>query len=121
MSARTQDTHAFLRLVVVLVITCALVVTSAELWPALAAEAEDPGVDDLDEVITNIRNWLVGLLVALATLLLTIGGVRYLLAGGDPGEVGKAKDTLKYSAIGYAVAILAPLLVEILRGFLGME
>jgi len=121
MSARTQETHAFLRVLVVLALTCAAVVTSAELWPALAAEGEEPGVDDLDEVITNIRNWLVGLLVTLATLLLTIGGVRYLLAGGDPGEVGKAKDTLKYSAIGYAVAILAPLLVEILRGFLGLE
>lgn len=126
MSARPQDSAPsemwpVLRVLVVLAIAGAAVVVSAELWPALAAEAEEPGVDDLGEVITNIRNWLVGLLVTLATLLLTIGGVRYLLAGGDPGEVGKAKDTLKYSAIGYAVAILAPLLVEILRGFLGLE
>ncbi|KIH96395.1 hypothetical protein LP52_25270, partial [Streptomonospora alba] len=45
---------------------------------ALAQGAEQPGVSDLGEVITNIRNWLVGLLVALATLLLTIGGLRYL-------------------------------------------
>ncbi|GAA4935675.1 hypothetical protein GCM10023224_15560 [Streptomonospora halophila] len=89
--------------------------------PALAQGAEQPGVSDLGEVITNIRNWLVGLLVALATLLLTIGGLRYLLAGGDPGEVSKAKDTLKYSALGYGVAILAPILVEILRGFVGLD
>ncbi|WP_274518825.1 hypothetical protein [Streptomonospora alba] len=46
--------------------------------------------------------------------------MRYLLAGGDPGEVSKAKDTLKYSALGYGVAILAPILVEILRGFVGL-
>nr|WP_246421859.1 pilin [Nocardiopsis mwathae] len=89
--------------------------------PALADGVEEPGVDDLDSVITNIRNWLVGLLVALATLLLTIGGLRYLLAGGDPGEVSKAKDTLKFSALGYGVAILAPLLVQILRGFVGLD
>ncbi|PSK89960.1 hypothetical protein CLV63_12464 [Murinocardiopsis flavida] len=87
----------------------------------LAADAEEPGVDDLEEVITNIRNWIMGLLIAFATLLLTIGGLRYLLAGGDPGEVNKAKDTLKFSALGYGVAILAPLLVEILRGFVGLE
>ncbi|WP_235997169.1 pilin [Nocardiopsis coralli] len=121
MSVRTQETHPLLRVLVVLAIAYAALVTSAELWPALASEAEEPGVDDLDQVITNIRNWLVGLLVALATLFLTIGGVRYLLAGGDPGEVGKAKDTLKYAAMGYGIAILAPILVEILRGFLGME
>jgi hypothetical protein len=73
----------------------------------------------LNQVITNITKWLVGLLVGLATLLLTVGGVRYLLAGGDPGEVQRAKNTLKYSAIGYGVAILAPLLVTILKGFVG--
>ena len=97
----------------------ALVLTAGEIAPVWA-EGETPGVTDLDAVITNIRNWLVGLLVVLATLLLTIGGLRYLLAGGDPGEVNKAKDTLKYSALGYLVAILAPILVEILRGFVGL-
>jgi type IV secretion system pilin len=74
---------------------------------------------DLNSVINNITKWLVGLLVALATLFLTIGGLRYLIAGGDPGEVGKAKDTLKYAAIGYGVAVLAPVLVGILKGFVG--
>jgi hypothetical protein len=83
--------------------------------PAPAAAAPP----DLNTVINNIRNWLVGMLVALATLFLTIGGIRYLLAGGDPGEVGKAKDTLKYAAVGYGVAVLAPVLVKILQGFVG--
>lgn len=97
-----------------------LVVVLGEISPVWAQEAEEPGVSDLDTVISNIRNWIIGLLVVLATLLLTIGGLRYLLAGGDPGEVNKAKDTLKYSALGYLVAILAPILVQILRGFVGL-
>lgn len=87
--------------------------------PAMADGIENPGVSDLDEVIDNIRNWVMGLLIALATLLLTIGGIRYLLAGGDPGEVSRSKDTLKFAALGFGVAILAPVLVEILRGFVG--
>ncbi|MEV5704830.1 pilin [Actinoallomurus sp. NPDC052274] len=87
---------------------------------APAAEAAAYAVaKDLNAVIGNITRWLVGMLVALATLFLTIGGVRYLLAGGDPGEVAKAKDTLKYAAIGYGVAVLAPVLVQILKGFVG--
>jgi hypothetical protein len=93
-----------------------VVVASAQLvWAdsVLAAPA------DLNTVIDNLRNWLVGLLVALATLALTIGGVRYLLAGGDPGEVGRAKETLKYAAIGYGIAALAPGLVEVLKGIVG--
>jgi hypothetical protein len=89
--------------------------------PALAGTAGHmlAAASSLNQVITNITKWLVGLLVGLATLLLTVGGVRYLLAGGDPGEVQRAKNTLKYAAIGYGVAVLAPLLVTILKGFVG--
>jgi hypothetical protein len=103
--------------------TTTLLTTTALLviLTAVTANAITPGAapQDLNAVINNITKWLVGLLVALATLFLTIGGVRYLLAGGDPGEVGKAKDTLKYAAIGYGVAVLAPVLVKILQGFVG--
>jgi len=71
----------------------------------------------LNEVITNITVWIGGLLGGLATLLLTVGGVRYLLANSDPAEIMKAKETLKYAAIGYGVAILAPVLLTVLNGF----
>jgi hypothetical protein len=86
--------------------------------PAVAA-THLVAVDSLNQVITNLRDVLVGLLVSLATLFLTIGGVRYILAGGDPGEVEGAKKTLRYAAIGYGVAVLAPLLVTILQQIVG--
>ncbi|MEY9930204.1 hypothetical protein ABH926_004846 [Catenulispora sp. GP43] len=73
----------------------------------------------LDQVIGNVRTWLVGLLAALATTFLTIGGVKYLIAGGDPGEVEKAKSALRSAAIGYGLAILAPALVSILQHIVG--
>ncbi|KAA9376135.1 hypothetical protein FXF59_24990 [Microbispora tritici] len=76
-------------------------------------------LSSLNEVIDNLRNVIVGLLVALATLFLTIGGVRYILAGGDPSEVEAAKRTLRYAGIGYGIATLAPLLVSILKGIVG--
>ncbi|MEU4574633.1 pilin [Nonomuraea sp. NPDC023979] len=75
----------------------------------------------LNTVIDNLRNVIVGLLVALATLFLTVGGVRYILAGGDPGEVDAAKKTLRYAALGYGIAVLAPLLVTILKGIVGAQ
>lgn len=82
-----------------------------------AALAAQPGLAaaSVTGVISNLTAWLVGIIAGLATLLFTIGGVRYLLAGGDPGEVRAAKDTLKYAAIGYAVAALAPVLVTLLQ------
>ena len=81
--------------------------------PAFAATVS-ASAPSLTSVIDNLRNWLVGILAAVATLFLTIGGLRYLTAGGDPGQVEKAKTALKSAAIGYALAALAPLLVSIL-------
>jgi type VI protein secretion system component VasK len=81
--------------------------------PALAADPTIQGVID------RLRLLLVGLLVGLATLVLTIGGVRYLAAGGDPGEIQKAKTMFKAAAVGYAIAALAPALVGILRSVVG--
>jgi hypothetical protein len=95
------------------VITALLVPGVADASTDLAAAAS------LNEVINNLRNVIVGLLVGLATLFATIGGVRYMLAGGDPGEVEAAKKTLRYAAIGYSVAVLAPVLVKILQGIVG--
>ena len=91
-------------------VTVVLVVAVA---PPAFADAGSAATS-LNSVIDNLRNWLVGILAAVATLFLTVGGLRYLTAGGDPTQVEKAKTALKSAAIGYALAALAPLLVSIL-------
>ncbi|MHB8246993.1 MAG: pilin [Acidimicrobiales bacterium] len=90
-----------------------VVVASVVLWASPAAGAVT--APSLNGVISNLRTWLVGLLVGLATLLLTWGGIRYLTAGGDPVQIDKAKSSLKSAAIGYVLAALAPLIVAMLQ------
>jgi hypothetical protein len=92
----------------------ALLVAAAS--PAYAAGG---GTQSLQGLISNLTTWLVGILAGVATLFLTIGGLRYLTAGGDPGGVEKAKTALKSAAIGYALAALAPLIVSILASLFG--
>ncbi|MEU6260162.1 pilin [Streptomyces griseorubiginosus] len=75
--------------------------------------------NSVNDVLNNIRNWIMGILAGLATVFLSVGGVRYILAGGDPGEVEKAKTAFKSAGWGYALAALAPLVVEILKGIVG--
>ena len=84
--------------------------------PAFAATGSAPS---LNSVIGSLQVWLVGILAGLATLFLTIWGIRYLTAGGDPAEVERAKTALKSAAVGYALAALAPLLVSILQSIVG--
>jgi hypothetical protein len=75
--------------------------------------------DSISQVLNNTTLWIVGILAGLATLFLTLGGVRYLMAGGDPAEVEKAKTALKSAGIGYALAILAPVIVTVLKSLVG--
>ncbi len=91
--------------------------------PASAARPSSPvvvvAVNDLPTVINNLTTWIVGILAAVATLFLTIGGARYLMAGGDPSEIERAKGSLKSAGIGYALALLAPVLLGVLKSILG--
>ncbi|MGH9081767.1 MAG: pilin [Acidimicrobiales bacterium] len=114
MRARARPVLA--RLGVALAICGVLLVVFAA--PAFA-QGGGGSAPSLSGVIDNLRNWIVGILAGVATLFLTIGGLRYLTAGGDPGQVEKAKVALKSAAIGYALAILAPLLVSILASIVG--
>ena len=102
------------RLLIVAALGAGLLVVLAS--PAFAASS---GAPSLNTVIDNLRNWLVGILAGVATLFLTVGGLRYLAAGGDPSQVEKAKVALKSAAVGYALAILAPLLVTIIASVVG--
>jgi len=81
--------------------------------PAYAASG------DLTSVIESLRLWVAGVLAALATLFLTVGGVRYLIANGNPRAMEEGKSAIRSALIGYALAALAPMFVDILRKVLG--
>jgi len=87
--------------------------------PALAHPLAQAAPPTITGVIDSLTRWLVGVLAALATLFLTIGGIRYMTAGGDPAQVERAKTALKSAAVGYALAALAPVLVDILKSVVG--
>lgn len=98
------------------------VVVVALFVPVSAAHADTVVLalaGSVDQVLTNIRNWVMGILAGLATVFLSIGGVRRVMGGGDPGEQEKAKECFKAAAIGYGLAALAPLVVTVLKGIVG--
>ncbi len=56
------------------------------------------------QTITNILLFLIG---AIAVIMLIIGGVRYVVSGGDQAQVTGAKNTILYAIVGIVVAFLA--------------
>ena len=103
-------------------------------WPALTAQSRPAAMlhaavhlagganlaaKDVSGVITSTTAWIVGVLAGLATLMLTVGGIRYLFSGHDPGQLERAKGSFKAAVAGYALALLAPVLVSIVQRIVG--
>lgn len=97
----------------------AVIAVGAAASPAAAAPVVLAVAGSLEEVADHVRNWLVAILATIATTYLTVGGARYLLSGGDAGEVERAKACVRSAMIGYCLAILAPVVVSILKSLVG--
>ena len=54
--------------------------------------------------ITNTILYVVGI---IAVVMLIIGGVKYLISGGDSKKVADAKNTVLYAIIGVIISVLA--------------
>jgi succinate dehydrogenase hydrophobic anchor subunit len=86
--------------------------------PAWAQPPAAP--NSLEQVVDGLRFWIMGIIAAVATLFLVVGGLRYITAGGDPSQIEQAKGNLKSALLGYALAVLAPILLTVLQGILGV-
>ncbi len=71
--------------------------------PSGAAE-ELFGDNSIFQTVTNILLFLIG---AISVIMLIIGGIRYVVSGGDQNAITSAKNTILYAIIGIVVAFLA--------------
>ncbi len=74
---------------------------------------------NLNTVIDNLKLWLAGLLASLATVFLITGAARYVMAGGDPVKLERAKSSISSAGLGYAFALFAPVLITIIQKIVG--
>ena len=59
--------------------------------------------------ITNTILYIVGV---IAVIMLIIGGIRYVVSGGDAKKVTDAKNTVLYAIIGLVIAVFAYAIVN---------
>lgn len=67
-------------------------------------------------IFTKITNVLLFIIGAISVIMLIIGGIRYVISGGDSSAVAAAKNTILYAVIGIVVALLAYALVNFVIG-----
>lgn len=66
-------------------------------------------VEGIIATVVNILSWVIGV---AAVVMLIIGGLRYVVSGGDANSVSSAKNTILYALVGVVVAALAQALVQ---------
>ena len=70
------------------------------------------GSDGLKGSLKNIVDILLFILGAIAVIMVVVGGLRYVLSGGDSNQITAAKNTILYAIVGVVVAILAYAIVH---------
>jgi hypothetical protein len=64
------------------------------------------------DTINAVKDIVIGIVGALALLMIVVSGLRYIVSGGDPQKVSKAKDGIIFALIGLIFAIIADALVS---------
>lgn len=71
------------------------------------------GASGIFSTITNVLLFILG---AVSVIMIIIGGLRYVISGGDSSAVTAAKNTILYAIVGVIVAILAYAIVNFVIG-----
>ncbi len=72
--------------------------------------------EDLNSVISDVLNILSLVAGFIAVLMLIIGGIRYIVSGGNDQAVAGAKNAIIYALVGLAIVAMAQFVVHIVLG-----
>jgi hypothetical protein len=73
------------------------------------SETTTTKVNDIIALVINIFSVVVGV---AAVIMIIVGGLKYIISGGDSGNVTSAKNTILYAIIGLVVVALAQFIVK---------
>ena len=80
----------------------------------LAGIADD--IPGLIGYILYLARWFAG---AIAVLMIIVGAYQILFSAGDPKEWQKGRQTIIWAMIGFAIVLLAEVVVDIIRELVG--
>ena len=69
-------------------------------------------------VLTSLTGVLLYIVGALSVIMIILGGLRYVVSGGNTASVTAAKNTILYAVVGIVVSLLAYAMVNFILGAL---
>jgi hypothetical protein len=79
----------------------------------LACIPESPATIDQLRKLMQIS---FGSIALLAVIIIIIAGINFIMSGGDPQKIAKAKKAVIYACVGLAIAISAEIFVTFVVG-----
>jgi hypothetical protein len=75
------------------------------------------GASGIFTTVTNVMLFVVG---AISVIMIVIGGLRYVISGGNSANVTAAKNTILYAIVGLIVSMLAYAIINfVITNFIG--
>jgi hypothetical protein len=68
--------------------------------------------DKINHIITVVINAFSLIVGIAAVIMIIVGGLKYIISGGEAGNVTSAKNTILYAIIGLVVVALAQFVVK---------
>ena len=68
-----------------------------------------PSVDGIIATVINILSIIVGL---VAVIMIIVGGLRYVMSGGDSTATTNARNTVLYAIVGLVIVFMAQMIVR---------
>ncbi len=72
----------------------------------------------LEDVVQNVINTMLFLIGIISVIMLIVGGIRYVISGGNQSQVEGARNTILYAIVGLVVAFVAWGIVNFVIGAL---
>lgn len=66
----------------------------------------------VNSVITTVINIFSIVVGVIAVIMIIIGGIRFVMSGGDSGATTSARNTILYAIVGLVVVALAQIIVR---------
>lgn len=78
-----------------------------------ASDSNIPMVNVTQGQITSVFNGVLALAGAVAVVFIVLGGMKYSISQGEPGDTKKAKEMILYALVGLVIVILSFAIVNL--------
>jgi hypothetical protein len=94
----------------------------APLFASADVEFPNPlNYETFGELVDAVITWLVIISTPIIVLLIVIAGLVFMFSGANPNTQKTARNIIFYSLIGYAIILLAKVLMAVVKGVLQMK